>query len=63
MKFLCVDSIAYEHVVKYLQSYNACALGSALVIYNDVEYKCALKIFANDSIAKIFKSQNNSVLQ
>ena len=46
-----------------MRSHNFCVLGSALVIYNDIENNCAFTIFANDSITKIINSQNNSVLQ
>ena len=46
-----------------MRSYSFCILGSALVIYDDIENECVLRIFANGSIVKIIKSQNNSVLE
>ena len=61
-EFLCVHNSCVLSRSKIFAILKLLRSGSALVIYNYIENKCALTIFANGSIATILHLQNNSIL-
>ena len=63
MDLLCLGNTYVLARSKIFVILQFCVPGSASVIYNDIENKCILTVFANGSIAKMIKSQNNSALQ